>query len=230
MDSTFPANPHYNPSNSGGYNQTGNNRSWQNNQGGGWQGKQGGGGGFPRKPKPEETDPTLYMPYAVAGNKEAPLEILEKFKNIIRQLEAKGYTVRTGCDGPIEEIADQIASKKELLLPWNTFNNKESKTSWTIERAMHIAKAHHPTFDSVPKGVQKILAKNARLIMGDKMMSRAMFLVCWSEDGVEDKKLKTGKTGFVGHTISIANAAGVPIFNLGNPEAEQRLQHFINSL
>lgn len=210
-------------------------KPWQkDNQEGGWQKKPwqgGGGGGKPFQRKEEVLDPTIYLPCAVTGNKDAPPEILTKVKELVAFLNDHGFTVRTGCDGPVELAADEAATqKRERILPWRDFEEKESKLTWNSERAHCIAKMYHPTYDTMKKGVQHILAKNARLILGDKMVSPARFLLIWTEDGIEHVRNKTAKTGLVGHTIAIASASGVPIYNLGNPTAEQRLREYVTQI
>lgn len=222
----------------GGYNSSGFNR--ENNQGG-YQGNQGGyekkpwnKDGFQKKPfqqRQEVLDPTIYIPYAITAGKETPPDVIEKLCRMARDFSVKGLTVRIGADGPVENaIDDAVVIKKELILPWKDFNNKNSKFTFTNERAMVIAKQFHPTFDNMKKGIQLILAKNARLILGNKMDSPARFFLTWTEDGIDNIKHKTAKTGFTGHPIAIASAAGVPIFNLGNPEAERKLNEYLDTI
>ena len=213
----------------GGYQGGGGGDNWNNNR------NQNGGGGKPpwnsRQPfkRPEETDMTLYKPYAATGNKDCPPEILRKFEELAKMLETQGYTARIGGLEGIEETVEKTQVKQELILPFKEFNQKQSKFTWASERAFAIAKMFHPTFDSIKKGAQYFLAKNARLILGDKMNSPALFLICWTEDGAESAREKTSRTGFSGHPIAIASAIGIPIFNLGKPDAEQRLKLYLES-
>lgn len=207
-------------------------KTWpKDNQEGGWQKKPwqpGGGGGKPFQRKEEPLDPTIYIPCAVSGNKDAPPEILNKIKELVTFLSEAGLTIRTGCDGAVELAADDAATlKRERILPWRDFAEKESKMTWNEERAFVVAKMHHPTYDTMKKGVQHILGKNARLVLGDKMKSPARFILIWTEDGAEHATQKTSKTGLTGHIIAIASASGVPIYNLGNPTAEQRLRDYV---
>ncbi len=223
-------------------------QSYGNGGGGGYQGNregnwnnnrsQGGGGGGGKPPwnnnrqpfkRPEETDMTLYKPYAATGNKEAPPDIIRKFEELAKLLDHQGYTTRVGGMEGIEEAVERTQVKQELILPFKEFNQKQSKFTWSSERAFSIAKMFHPTFDSMKKGVQYFLAKNARLILGDKMNSPSLFLICWTEDGAESVREKSSRTGFSGHPIAIASAIGIPIFNLGKPDAEQRLKLYLES-
>lgn len=253
-DTTFPSYPgqeqdnqqhqsgtQYGNNNPNYQNNQGGQKPWQNNNGGNyqkkpWQGGSGGGGGsWQKKPwqggsgfkRAEETDMSLYKPYACTGNADCPAEILEKFDRITKKLEELGYTVRVGGMDGIEDRIEKLIPKHELHLPWRDFNGKQSKFTYNSERTFAIAKMFFPTFDTMKKGVQAFLAKNARLILGDKVVSPALFLLCWTEDGAESVKERTNRTGFTGHPIAIASAVGIPVFNLAKSDAEQRLDFLI---
>jgi len=193
-------------------------------------GFQGGFNKGPRPPKPEETDPTLYLTAVFIGNKEAPPSVIQAMTDDARFLELKGFTIRVGGDGPVEEAVEKAVSKKELILPWKGFNEKDSPFTWAIERAHHIAKMFHSAYDNLPKGVKTILAGKARLIMGHKMMSPATVVLAWTEDGAENLREVTMKTSFAGHPIKIASAAGIRVINYGKPDASGRLRHFVDSI
>jgi len=224
----------------------------QNNQGGGggWKNQneggyrkpyQGGGGGGDWKrngggsngggwKKPDDGDLSLYKPYAATGNDGFPPEIEQKFKDLALRLEALGYTARVGGMKGVEEIVEKTVKKHELHLPWRGFNEKESRFTYNSERAFSVARMYHPTFDTMAKGVQAFLAKNARLILGDKLTSPVLFLLCWTEDGADSIRNKTARTGFTGHPIAIASSLGIPVFNMGKPDTEQRFNFYLESL
>ena len=211
-------------------------KPWQNNQGG-----QGGQGGYQKKPwqsggdgkkweRPKETDLSFYKPVAMTGNQDTPPQIMEKMVEIAKTLEANGYTVRVGGLDGIEDTIEKALTKPEVHLPFKDFNQKQSKFTYVSDRAMAVAKLFFPNWDAMKKGVQYFLAKNARILMGQRVDSPALFLVCWTDDGVESIKDRTNRTGFTGHPIAIASALGIPIFNLGNTLAEQRLMMYLESV
>lgn len=229
----------------GGYQNNRNNQNYQNNQGGqgggnrpwgsgggqsGFQKKPwngGGGGGFQKRP--EDTDMTLYKPYACTANDDAPQEIKDKFVEIVKMLENNGYTLRTGGMEGVEEIVENSVTKKEVHLPWRDFGGKQSRFTFNTDRAYAIAKKYHPTFDGLSKGVKCFLAKNARLILGNNMTSPALFLLTWTEDGATSSRDRTARTGFAGHPIAIAAGIGIPVINLARSDAEQKLNMLITN-
>lgn len=171
---------------------------------------------------------SLYKPYVVTGNKDAPQEILTEIENLIKRIEALGYTTRTGGLDGIDTVAEKASKRLELYLPWKDFGNKESKLYWNDDLSKQAAKQYSPVYDNLKPAIQAFLAKNARMVLGTKFDSNALFLLCWSEDGAEDKKDVTSRTGNVGHVILIAHSIGVPIFNLGNENTKQRLYNYLS--
>lgn len=208
------------------------NNDWQGKKQWGGQGGQSGGGWQGKKPfeRPKETDMSFYKPYALAGNQDFPDSLKPVLSRILKYLERAEYTMRCGGMDGIEDFAEKETTKHEIHLPWREFANKQSKFTFTTDRAMAVAKKFFPAFDGLKPAAQKFLAKNVRVLMGNNVNSPALFLLCWTEDGVESIKDKTARTGFTGHPIAIASALGIPIFNLGKADAEQRLTFYIESV
>ena len=63
--------------------------------------------------------------------------------------------------------------------------------------------------------------------MGKNCDSPCQFVICWSEDGCENARNKTKATGFVAHLIAVANELRIPVFNLANADAENRLFRYL---
>lgn len=210
--------------NRGNYGNGGGNRQWGNRNG-------GGNGGWKGNRSNEPEDLTLYKPYAVCGNPNPPSDILAAFDRIAKKLESHGYTLRTGCVQGIEQSVEGAVQKKELILPWRDFDGKQSKFTFSNERSKAIAKMFSPSFDTVKPAVQAFLTKNARLVLGHSCNSPALFIVVWTEDGAETQQERAGsRTGFASHPIAIANSLGIPVFNLGKPDAEKRLNAYIDGV
>lgn len=209
----------YNRPNGGQYNQGGYQKKPYN--GGGQGGYQQGG--FQRKPKPDFGPIELYKPYTMVSNREAGVSVLGRMTEIAKMLDSKGFTCRIdGAEGASSAV-EPLQCRKELMLAWKGFNEKESAFTYTPPEALELAKKFHPTFETAKPAVQTFLARNVRLVMGQTLKSPVRFMVIWTEDGVESAKERTSKTGFAGHLIALASALGVPVFNLQKADAEQRL-------
>lgn len=212
-------------SNNGGQGSYGGGNNGYNKGGGGGNWK-GGGGGFQRKEP--EGPAELYLPYVATGNQDAPPHILDKFTAIVKELEQRGYTMRNGgMKGP-EDVCERNTVRQEIHLPWKGFDEKDSKFTFTTNHAKELAGKFQPGYDGLKPVIQTFLAKNVRMIMGKDLKSPALFMIIWSEDGADSLETKTARTGNVGHPIAIADALKIPVFNLGNPQSEQRLKSYLN--
>lgn len=212
--------------NKGNYNNSGGgnyNKGGYNGGGGGFQKKPygGGGGGFRRNDQDVDlTNYTLYKPFSVICNDNAPPEVLDRAKEVILHLINHGFTARASCITSSEkEILEFIPEDKvEVYIPWKDFDNRNSKFYFNDKVSQHIARMFHKAYDTLKGPIQAFLAKNVRMVLGEKAKSRSTLVIVWSEDGATDTSQITFKTGNVSHPIAIANAVHIPVFNLQDPD------------
>ena len=212
--------------NKGNYNNSGGgnyNKGGYNGGAGGFQKKPygGGGGGFRRNDQDVDlTNYTLYKPFSVICNDNAPPEILDRAKEVILYLINHGFTARASCITSSEkEILEFIPEDKvEVYIPWKDFDNRNSKFYFNDKVSQHIARMFHKAYDTLKGPIQAFLAKNVRMVLGEKAKSRSTLVIVWSEDGATDTSQITFKTGNVSHPIAIANAVHIPVFNLQDPD------------
>lgn len=171
---------------------------------------------------------SIYKAYAALSNKNAPEEVVETMRRLVHKLNDEGYTLRTaGNEGPEESLEAQT-EQKEVHIPWKGFNNRESRFNRNDNNAIEIVQAFHPTFASLKPAVQAIIARSAHVILGKDLRSPVRFLVCWSEDGLENAKDRSIKSGYMGMPVAVANSLSIPVFNLKNADATTRLRNFLN--
>lgn len=216
----------------GGYKGNNQNSGWKggNNQGG----YKGGNSKFPK-----ETGPVYaYKAYAATGNREAPETLKPTIERIVRVLEANGWRLRTGVTQGLEDMFYKCANKDttELYLPWGKFKTQpkdpnspelESKFSFCDERCLELTAKFHNAFDSLADWLKKVEARVTRMIFGQNLKSNPLFVIGWSEDGAETILQKTPKTGNFQTALTMAASLPIPIFNLQNPDAEQRLYKYL---
>ena len=56
-----------------------------------------------------------------------------------------------------------------------------------------------------------------------------IYVICWTPDGCESHLTRSIKTGGTGTAIAIASTNGIPVFNLKNADAIDRLHQFLKS-
>lgn len=211
----------------GGYNGGGQGGYNKGNGGGGQGGfnRGGGKGGFQRKP--EVVTDKLYKPYAVMSNDQIPEHALRQIQHAVERLNNKGFTARTNCSKGAAMAIEQIATSKELILPWSGFEGRETKMGWTTGTALATTGRYHQSWDGLSDAVKKIIASGVRLIAGDKMNSPALFLICWSQDGANHGTQVNKGTGNLSIPLSVASDLLIPIFNLGKEGDYERLMRHI---
>ena len=175
----------------------------------------------------------FYKAYVGLGNDDAPQDVLEKMTEIAKILAERGWTLRhTGnIKGP-DVAFEKGAGPSEAYIAWKGFNERQSE--FIPPKNVHpevvtIMKQYMPTFDNIKPGVHKIIARSVYAIIGKDLRSPARFIVCWSADGAENAANKTAKTGFMGLPIAFGSSLNVPVFNLKNPDAYDRLMQFIQN-
>lgn len=172
-----------------------------------------------------------YKPYkacACLSNQDAPDEIKSVCEKLARVLVENGYTIRTsGGKGGEEAFEKGAGDKVEVYIPWKGFDQKQSQFCKTKDEAKDVVRQFSPSFESLSKGVQTIIASKAHVILGKDLNSPIRFLVVWSLDGAETKKECTAKTGFVSTPIKIAESIQIPVFNLKRSDALERIRALI---
>ena len=158
--------------------------------------------------------------YAGIGSRSTPTDVLNIMTNIATWLREKGYVLRSGgavgADTAFEQGCDDL---KEIY--------------YAIDAnitAMAIAKKYHPAWERCSDIAKKLHARNAFQILGASLNDPVDFVICWTPDGCETHEDRTSETGGTGTAISIANATGIPVYNLANQDSIQNLRELLKTI
>jgi hypothetical protein len=181
-----------------------------------------------QKKKDEVQD--AYVPIAIYVDRDFPDEIKEKFYTVISKLVAKKYTVR--INGDDKEFANKVKSLSdkfiEIYIPWKGFNDIETKHYFNQLTAKHIAQSNFIAWDKIPDPVKSMLARNVRMIFGDKNNSIALCVITWSPDGASKYSEVTKETGRASFVITVASKYSFPVLNIQKPNAGTILERTFN--
>lgn len=182
-----------------------------------------GGGGFPRK-EDKVDDP--YIPVTIFVDRDFPPEVKTSLYNIASKLINKKITVRyNGDDKDFHEKLSTLSDKfTECYIPWKGFNDIESKHYFNMLTAKDVAQRNFPGWDKLPKAVQGILARNVRMIFGDKNNSISLCVITWSKDGASRASEVTKDTGRSSFIIKTASTYGWPVVNIAKENAGNLLE------
>lgn len=185
--------------------------------------------------------------FAGIGSRKIDLESEEAalmFKAVY-QLAKRGFGMTTGgatgCDILCEQafrlaIEDGYSKENNLkvFIPWLGFNKQKWSDYHIIpekqitERALKTASLYHPNWNGCRPKARLLHARNVNQVCGEHLDNPVDFVLCWTPDGVEDGKETTYKTGGTGGAIRMATALKIPVFNLYNSDALERLKEHIN--
>lgn len=180
----------------------------------------------------------LSMRYAGIGSRHTPPEVLALIVDLGKMLALKGYTLRSGAakgaDAAFEQGCDSVLGKKEIWLPWPGFNQYIDQgvgrgIFLPTEAHRQYASTRHPYWSSLRQGPRSLHSRNVGQILGADLKCPVDFVVCWTPDGCESRHTRTPATGGTGMAISIAHEIGIPVINLRNAHARERLSEQITS-
>lgn len=197
------------------------------NSGGGYGGGYGGGGGNPNFKRKEEVVEEPYIPVALFVDRDFPPEIKTSLYNIASRLINKKITVRyNGDDKDFHERISALSDKfVETYIPWKAFNGIENNRHYyNTLTSKHLAQLNFGAWDKISDAVKAMLARNVRMVFGDKNNSVALCVITWSGDGASRPAEITKETGRASFIIKLAGSYGFPVINIGKSNAEAILE------
>lgn len=140
--------------------------------------------------------------YAGIGSRETPEHILNQMHAIAVELQARGFTLRSGGAAGADTAFERGAGiRKEIYRPEHV-----------TPEALALAEKHHPAWHRCSDHAKLLLARNGFQVLGPDLRSPSLFVVCWTKDGKA--------SGGTGQAIRIAEHHGIPVFNLKAKEAQ----------
>lgn len=165
-----------------------------------------------------------YIAVAVYIDNSFPPEIKEELISICKKLLSQKYVVRiNGDDKGAVEALSQVSQDVEVYIPWKNFNEIQSKFYFNLPENKALAESLFSAWEKVPDSVKAFLARNIRMLFGDKNNNSVLALVTWSEDGVtliNEIGKATGKSSFV---LKAALHYKLPVFNIGSEKSKSNL-------
>ena len=153
--------------------------------------------------------------YAGIGARATPADVLRDMTVMAGWLARTGWTLSSGgANGADTAFANGApAGQTTLWLPWRGYNGHRGPdcrvlSAAALEACMAIAAPLHPAWNRCSPAVRKLHARNAAVLLGEMLDRPVDAVVCWSAGGRAE--------GGTGMAIRIAEARGIPVFNLGS--------------
>lgn len=162
------------------------------------------------------------------------LELKNKILELTKVLAMKGFIFRyNGDNDPIyKEITSTDGLLVDAYLPWKKFNTGlTGKTNKPSPTAYQHTAYYHKGFSKLPNTVRAILASHVHVLLGEDCKRATSFMIVYTPDGCESAKdINFKTTGHISFDIALADEAGIPIFNLKNEGALNRLIEYVKTL
>ena len=178
------------------------------------------------------------MIYTGIGSRETPPEIIKQMVWLGEVLANKSYVLRSGgangADLAFEKGCNNVEGIKEIYLPVKGFNKSESLLFEIPKRAYDLARIYHPKYYGLHPFAKKCMARNVLQIMGPSAQpvleeEMSSMVICWTKDGAETTDDTSIDTGGTGQAIRVAYDYAIPVFNLKNEDALDRLTKHLKS-
>lgn len=186
----------------------------------------------PAKPLPQSNQPVSNTPefdklpaktgttmtYAGIGSRETPKDIQNQMTALAKELEKKGYRLRTGDAKGADSAFSAGATTKSV------FTAKDA-----TERTRAIAKEIHPNPNAISTNdyILNLMARNTNQVFGSDLATPADFVIVWTKDGATSSAQRTQATGGTGQAIDMASRKGIPVINMANPNWRQELDKIL---
>lgn len=179
--------------------------------------------------------------YAGVGSRTTPVLVLRKMTRIAERLEQLGFTLRSGgAPGADLAFAAGAVARARIFLPCPSFfvhKNSAIPSPGAMvivherptSEAFRIAEQMHPNWKRLSDTVRALMARDSHQILGADLRSPCDFVVCWTPDGAQTEAQRGRHTGGTGQAIALADRWGVPVFNLHNLGALDRLARWLDA-
>lgn len=155
---------------------------------------------------------TKTFTYAGIGSRETPPEVLNQMTELAKELESKGYTLRSGGAQGADTAFEKGSTKKEI------FYAKDA-----TDQTRKIAKEIHPNPSALGSTGLNLMARNTNQIFGKNLDTSVDFVIAWTKDGLTDYRKRSIQSGGTGQAIDMASRKGIPVINMKNPDWRQEL-------
>ena len=162
--------------------------------------------------------------YAGIGARSTPERMLDLMARVAVLMAERGWTLRSGhdrgADQAFEAGALAVDGGAEIFLPWPGFRPEQAIHGQAFVApqgwAYDIARESHPRWDGLKQGGKKLQARDVHKVLGPVEGGVASSLVlCWTPDGTGNVDTE--------QTVRVAEAHGVPVFNLHHAATRERL-------
>lgn len=164
------------------------------------------------------------MIYTGIGSRKTSEDDCARITSLAMSLSFMGWTLRSGGADGADAAFELGANEKEIYLPWKRFNRNTSPLFEVTDEAIERSLEFHPAAGRLTPAVRKIMGRNLYQVLGKDLQTPSRFVVCWTPFPTEHAFDSSKAIGGTGQALRIAKHYGIPIYNMREPDAIQRLE------
>ena len=172
------------------------------------------------KPIPVKPDGSKTKIYAGVGSRETDKATLSYMKDMAGRLEANGFKLLSGGADGADKAFESGTKNSQVFLAEDIASNRFGNA----QQALTIAEQYYHTprkWSGLSPRVKQLMARNCYEVLGEDLNSPVDFVLCKS-------KLWNGKpSGGTSQAIRIAEAYGIPVFNLAYDGERQKFEQWV---
>ena len=163
--------------------------------------------------------------YTGVGSRKTPPAVQRMMTSIAKKLHEDGYRLRSG--GAVgADLAFEAGTPDAMIFTPGMF---DVLMPGTFEKCWAYVERLHPNPRALKSEyVCRLMARNVFQVLGLSLDMPSDFLICWTPDGCTSHAERSFATGGTGMAISVADEAGIEVFNLKRPEHFERLRRYIS--
>ena len=171
--------------------------------------------------------------YCGVGSRETDEIGESKIMYLASILNCNGYTLSTGDASKGADLMFWTGIKSQKFR-FGPFGRKPKSDTIVVPDsnpvhavAATIAASVHPAWRFLPPWMRELHTRNVFQVMGKEISEPCEFVLCWTPDGAQREADTSKRTGGTGTAIKVADRFGVPVFNLKNDDALDKLGEFL---
>lgn len=173
--------------------------------------------------------------YAGVGNRDTTINGNSLIQEIAVLLDQHGYDLSTGDASKGADEVFWTTSTSPYKRRYGPVGKAARSDTIIVEpntlaykRAQEISSRLHPKWRWVSQPIRELHIRNVFELLGDQADQPVEFMVCWTKDRVCTASETSKKTGGTGQAIRIAEAFGIPIFNINSHYGLHGLIDYLN--
>jgi len=131
--------------------------------------------------------------------------------------------------------------KIDHYLPMKKYHDawlEDAKLNYPTKKAIQMAAFYNTVFNKrkedgnllLPGFVRLSISRNNHVLLGEDLDRPLSCIVCYTSCGSDSKyNVNYATSGYLTYYFEVGHVLGIPIFNLGKPDAKNRLLQFLNT-